>query len=345
MSGVCSGRASRYCFALFRQASKASGVAFTTTLSVSVPLAANLVAWYPLDETAGTLQDASGNSRHVAALTGVTLDQEGLAGGKAVLFTPNAESGMAAFFEIPDFPVLQTLSVSLWAQATGEFPTGIGTLFSKIEGEGVGEEANSPYSLALFSTFDNALGWIVAESPEAFGVSATTPLTEPTHIVLTHEDGNGADAGASVTRLYLNGELAGEMENSPGFVDVLDRFQVGARASANGFHGLIDDVQLYSRALTQEEARQLFEKPGLPIGVDPDNMGGGGEDPLTDLEDVGISEAGNFRVTVPSGVTAEIEYSLDLLMWEVIATDQNGTFEETDAERLAAPSGYYRAKR
>lgn len=62
------------------------------------------------------------------------------------------------------------------------------------------------------------------------------------------------------------------------------------------------------------------------------------------LENVGLNAAGALRVDIPAGVTADIEYSTDLIEWETIATGVMGTVEETDPVRLAAPEGYYRGK-
>ena len=312
---------------------------FTSMLSVSVPLSPALSAWYPMDETTGSLRDASGNGRHASAVGNVTLGQEGLGGGNSVQLTPAQDGSISAYVEVQGFPVLHTLSVSMWAQANGEFPTGIGTLFSKVEGE-----ENSPFSLAVFSSLGDTLGWIVSESPEDFGVRvASTTLVEPTHVVVVHEDANGGGEGATFTRIYLNGQLAAEVQDSPGFADVVDRLQIGARAGANGFAGLIDDVQVYNRALSDDEVTALFQNPGTPIGaevVPPVTT----DDRLPALENVGIGASGAMSVTIPSGVTADIEYSTDLIDWEVISTGQEGTVEETDAIRIAAPTSFYRAK-
>jgi hypothetical protein len=98
----------------------------------------------------------------------------------------------------------------------------------------------------------------------------------------------------------------------------------------------------------------LAEEAG---GTDPndggDGGGGGGgdggdggevDDLLPSLENVGFDAAGAFGVTIPEGITADIEYSTDLQNWQVIATEVTGTVNETDAGRMAAPAGYYRAK-
>ncbi len=62
------------------------------------------------------------------------------------------------------------------------------------------------------------------------------------------------------------------------------------------------------------------------------------------LTDVGLQPNGVFGLTLPQGVTGDVEYSTDLKTWEAIAIGVMGAFEESDANRIAAPEGYYRTK-
>ncbi|MEM7384833.1 MAG: hypothetical protein AAF514_07795, partial [Verrucomicrobiota bacterium] len=71
--------------------------------------------------------------------------------------------------------------------------------------------------------------------------------------------------------------------------------------------------------------------------------GGGPKERPSPIERVGIQPGGNFGITIPEGETVDIEYSVDLVDWEVIATDVTGAIEETDAERAARRKGFYRA--
>ena len=180
----------------------------------------------------------------------------------------------------------------------------------------------------------------MSENPNDIEVaSANQALAEPAHVVVVHEDANGDEAGADFTRAYVNGVEVAAFEDASGFADVADALQFGARVGDNGFVGLIDDVQVYGRALTESEVMELFGNPGSAIGIDGDPvvMPPVGED-LSALSGVGKSASG-FGLTLPDGLTGDIEYSIDLIDW------QSGAYEDSDAGRLTAPSGYYRAVR
>ncbi len=159
------------------------------------------------------------------------------------------------------------------------------------------------------------------------------------HVALVSDPANGN------VRLYIDGVLREEgaapaLENNPMPMMIGQNPDTDDRT----WDGLIDDVALWSRPLTEAEVGMiagsevsLGELAGVPSG------GGGGER-LFDLLDAGLNANGAFTVTIPDGLTSDIEYSTNLVDWEVIATGVTGLLEETDATRLAAPEGYYRAK-
>ncbi len=52
--------------------------------------------------------------------------------------------------------------------------------------------------------------------------------------------------------------------------------------------------------------------------------------------------ATGVSLTLPAGTTFDIEYSADLITWVSVATDVTGSYEDTDAGRAGAASGFYR---
>ncbi len=162
------------------------------------------------------------------------------------------------------------------------------------------------------------------------------------HIALVSDPANGN------VRLYIDGVLREEgaapaLENNPMPMMIGQNPDTDDRT----WDGLIDDVALWSRPLTEAEVVMIAGSEvslGELASVPPVGGGGGGGERPFDLLDARLNANGAFTVTLLDGVTADIEYSTDLVEWEVIATGLSGVLEETDAARLAAPEGYYRAR-
>ncbi len=145
-------------------------------------------------------------------------------------------------------------------------------------------------------------------------------------------------------RLYVDGFLtwdgegeAPNLENNPMPMLIGQNPETGNRT----WDGLIDDVALWARPLTEAEVRsiaksevslaELADLGGPTPGVVPGMLG-----------EVMKADGGAFRATLPAG-TFDVEYSTDLVTWTVIASAVSGTYEDTDASRNAASAGYYRA--
>lgn len=239
----------------------------TVALSVSVPLSSGLLAWYKMDETVpGPLLDSSGNNRHGTYAGDVSFGEDPLASGTSVQLNTTGDS--VAFAEVPSFPESSALTVSMWAEVTGDSPTGVSTLFSKAS-----PEDGVAFGLSLFPALENTLAWVVSERPvenlEDLEVFANQQdLTAPSHVVVVYSDSNGRAAGADFARIYVNGVEVASVDNPSGYRDAEDAFQIGARLGDNGLVGLVDDVQVYRVALTAEEVGDLFENPGTILGIE-----------------------------------------------------------------------------
>ncbi|HUF63221.1 MAG TPA: choice-of-anchor D domain-containing protein [Verrucomicrobiales bacterium] len=273
------------------QSNDPSSPVTTVNLRASIPASPDLVAHYRLDETEGTdVLDASGRNRHgtyVAAGGGsFTLGADALASGTALALDDAGGNG-AGYVQIPAFPQLYNFSLSMWLQRTASDEGSVSALFSKGT-----EDGSIPYALTLFDGLaglgNGSPFWLVDESPvePEFGADGVIQPGTVHHLVLTHRDDNGADLGAVRTQLYIDGVLVAAVDNPNGYTDMEIPLQIGARAGENGFTGSVDDVQVYSRILTEAEIAFLGDNPGAIVGgtapVDPTDSDGDG---MTDAQE------------------------------------------------------------
>ena len=309
-------------------------------LSAHIPDRNQLVAWYKLDETEGTrMSDASGNENHgiyVSNGATIALAQPGIAGGHAVGFVP-AGPAEAPYAEVADFPVLQGgFTISMWFQAHAALNTVAAGIISKSR-----DAPGHPFALA---SSDNQLNWFGdgADSPDVPGSDLSAVKLEQTqHVAIIYDP-----AGPSV-QLYVDGKLAGTGLEDAAVTDVEAALQIGAVNGAAGFHGLVDDVQIYGKPLAADDVVWLHANPGLKLGQttrEPDPTPS--DDFRTSLSALTKTESGiSVGNTLAPAKSYAVEYSKDLVDWEVIAEGVSGeVYEDTDATRSGRAAGYYRLR-
>ena len=143
---------------------------------------------------------------------------------------------------------------------------------------------------------------------------------------------------------YINGAEVASSDITSAPVNAQPLY-LGGQAGTDGaalenFNGLFDEVAVFNRALSTADVTEVYNR-----GLAGQRLTSGVVlDPLPDLTAVGIGADGAFSATLADGLTADIEYSTDLINWEVIAPGVTGTVSETDAGRQAAPAGFYRGK-
>ena len=308
-------------------------------LNANIPDANKLVAWYKMDETEGTqLNDSSGNGNHGTYVSGdgtVGLGQTGIAGGTAVSFTPGAAAAYAEVANLPGFD--GGFSISLWHQPAADLADVAG-LFAKSDGSAE-PTLGDPYALAVAS---EQLTWFGGGSQDIAGTGGVS-ANETQHVTITYSP-NGD--GSGTTKVYIDSVLIETKEDSTEIIDDRGPLQVGAVNGMFGYSGLLDDMQIYGRVLSDAEVAELQANPGQKLG--------GGDTPKpqpdtpfrTSLTDVSKSASG-VSVNSSLGVTDtyDVEYSENLESWEVIATGVTvAPYEDTDAARTGKASGYYRVK-
>jgi hypothetical protein len=287
-----------------------------------------LIAHFPLD--------SDGNSANGAFTASTVTDVEftgsganGNTGGSAVF---NGSSSLIQHDWSADLNP-ESFTLALWAKSEG----GAGAWNSPVtsrhdlnpDSQGYLIYDNQPDgNWTFWSGNGTAEGnWQVLDGPAA-------TLGEWEHVAITY------DNTTETKRLYINGVLAVEAADSITPNDTTP-FNIGAgEDTGTGFHfaGEIDDIGLWDIALTDSQI-----KVAMNNGVAAALAGGGGGnlDEVPEITGVSISADG-VALQLPVGTTYDIEYSADLVTWEVIASDVTGSYSDGDAGRASGATGYYR---
>jgi len=244
----------------------------------------DLVAHYPFD---GNCLDASGFGRH-GAPTAITFDEDA-AGRPARAAAFNGINSQMLVDGIP-IPTNNAFTWALWIRCEAIGNPSSGTpILERIEAVG-----NNLMTPSLFVRTNGGLGF-GSYSFASGGSSVETAAKTISAGVWVHIACTSGVNG--LRRVYLNGTLIGE-GNSPEYGEALGRLLVGRdRIDCCGmFRGSMDDLRIYSRALTGLEIRTLIEI-GQPPACPADISGNGAVDAV-DLAAV-LSSWGN----VPTGKT------------------------------------------
>ncbi|MFZ1250383.1 MAG: LamG-like jellyroll fold domain-containing protein [Candidatus Microsaccharimonas sp.] len=211
------------------------------------PSANNLVGWWPLNGSAVNM--ATGDSTAVAV--GVTpVDGQGGRAGGAYSFSGVATS---SYIDTKHISSRTQFTASLWIYSTAS--SGYRTPLSEVRdccGSGYrGFEIKSSYSGASVGSVSVWAGG--AAAAKGTNGIATIPLNTWTFLTATYD-------GTTLT-YYENGAFVrtSAYVGDPGTsINTLMIGRAGAVA-AGGFAGSIDDVRVYTRALSPTEIQNLFQ--------------------------------------------------------------------------------------
>ena len=253
----------------------------TLVMSLATGATADLLVHYPFDETSGTIAtDVSGNGFD-GVINGSTNWVEGFVGG-ALEFTrdcnvtlPAADMGLTSFVG----------SVAFWSNDS--VPSDIYTMFwggDNTTGTGFGpenemhihvEKAGDAWSggeLSFF-IFASPNPNVHLHSDPAKG-DAEHPGNPPVDPILMgdqawHHVAGIWDGDAGVAKLYIDGIPIMEWAYEPNIYE-LSNIYLGQMAAANRtYDGMLDEVRIYSNALSDDEVYLLYDNPGDHVNDSP----------------------------------------------------------------------------
>ncbi|MHC4175469.1 MAG: LamG domain-containing protein, partial [Planctomycetota bacterium] len=217
----------------------------------------SLVGWWKYDEGSGTIaKDSSGNGNDGTIYNGAQTTAGQI--GKALLFDEVNDHVV-----VPDFAYGPEFTVAFWFKSSGN----AGTVFQYM------------FSQAPFDT-SNSLNIYIGEIDQTGGYAGMirTVLRDADDVVVTGAldldaglaDGNWHHYGLTVSAaegatVYINGILQlSEPSRGGDTYDPTSDLYLGGRVDLSAerfFGGALDDVRIYSRALTQEQIQQTMKGP------------------------------------------------------------------------------------
>ncbi len=197
-----------------------------------------LVLRYSFDhDEKGKVTDFSGNENHGKA-HGTTWTPEGKVGG-ACRFPGNDNSidlGNRNFKGNP------AITLSVWIRPE----PGYNTIFGKFYGSATREYKvyHSNQGVAFAANYDDR-----TETPVN-----SVPLNQWTHVVVVASEGHAF--------IYLNGKMTSKGRYEYPMTEGANNLYIGHEEDVGGvreFHGTIDEVMIYNRALSDDEVKQIFD--------------------------------------------------------------------------------------
>jgi len=250
---------------------------YRLTLLGNTPIAANRVGWWKFDETAGTVAaDSSGSGNH-GTLGGNPQWQPG--GGRiggALNF-----DGSDDFVVVPQSASLEpvgSMSVSLWAYVTSA-SGGFADLVRKAG-------ANQGGYLVRWHHFDDRLWWRLDRYGTDPQIFVPDPQVTAGYLNAWHHIAGTWDAATGVSSLYVDGVLINSLNGFSGPLEHTDPlyFMWTPHPGQAAVPGRLDDVRIYSRALTVPEVQSLASAvsdegvtnaSAIPIDGDDNGTAGG----------------------------------------------------------------------
>jgi len=202
----------------------------------------NLIAWWKLDETSGTIAQDSSGSNH-GTLYGGPVWTTGQIDG-ALSF-----DGLDDYVSTASVVMTNTTNITMAGWVYWNAASANSVFFYN------GHPGTNGYGVLVTNgacgTGNKITVLIGGENCDAVSSSTILPTNQWTHIALTRE--------GTAWKLYVNGVYKHTGTTSPNVPSGTTLIGAGTILGQNNFNGTIDDVRFYNRALSATEVLQLYQ--------------------------------------------------------------------------------------
>ena len=215
---------------------------------IPAPLPAGLVSWWDGDLVSGTTAFDLGSGINGTMVNGATIVPGKV--GNAFSF-----DGIDDFVQVPDSDLWtfgsNDFSIDLWANFT-TVDTGSRDQLRNVF---VGHDGAGPTNKWIFFYAENGLFFHIFDETEGIpiflGPFAFTPVVGQFHHFAVTRSGN-------TFTFYADGTAVGSTVDSRSIPNAAAPLTIGQSEGIGFFHGLIDEVQLFNRALSNAEIQRIY---------------------------------------------------------------------------------------
>ena len=220
-------------------------------LPVLADLDDGLVAYYPFD---GNANDGSGND---GTVNGATLTEDRF-GNVDSAYSFDGNNDYISVDDGSQFNFTNSLSLSLWVNpGLSQSALSYAGLIDKSHSHNSNNDISKSWVVQQVSNHTNefSFGFAVNNTGQAFGSASV--LLEPNvwnHILVSKENGT--------IKYYKDGTLIATFDDSVSSIDTNGNLPliIGSVNNWNRFfNGIIDDISIYNRALSEDEIKELYE--------------------------------------------------------------------------------------
>jgi len=223
-------------------------------------LRAGLVAHYLTGATGLNAFDSSGNQKH-GVVNGNPQWDLGVDNKRNCLLY----DGTGDYVALPTITALSFatfFTIALWVKVTA---------FVTLQGI-ISQKKDDTHDVDILTFTDQKLALVLRNGGETYGISQATYSTGVWYHLTWLYDGSQAD-NLTRMRLFVNGvnaplDYTGTIPaKSPIMTETCDigLYYVNVRTNPSTFNGLIDDVRIYNRTLSEAEVVLLANQSFLPI--------------------------------------------------------------------------------